>query len=269
VISATLVPVVSVIVNESDAYEKNGQPASITVSSSLAVGAGGLPVSFQLGGNATAPGLAGADYVLTGNSGAGVVTIPAGATSATIIFTPTADNDPTEFDETATLTLQTGASYFVGSPNAASITIHDDTPYNANWAGQFPTFHGAAAAPALDLDGDGISNLLEFAFNGDPFHSDPSILPTAGTMNFADPDDGNLVKSYPTIAFDRRTDAPNLIYSVEISSDLVNWTNNVEQISAVPDSAPNMEEVVYRGLSPLTGNGAVAPIFLRVRVSNE
>lgn len=267
VLSATLVPIVSVVVNEGDAYEKGSLPASITVSSSLAAGAGGLPVSFQLSGSATAPGLAGADYILTGNSGNGVVTIPAGATSATLTLTPTADNDPTEFDETATLTLQSNAAYFVGASNAATITIHDDTPYNANWADQYPTFQGASAATTLDLDHDNVSNLLEFAFNGDPFHSDPAILPTGGTMNFADPADGNLVKPYPTIAFDRRTDASNLIYSVEISSDLVNWTNEVEQISAVPDSEPNMEEVVYRGLAPLSGNGAVTPVFLRVRVT--
>jgi hypothetical protein len=81
--------------------------------------------------------------------------------------------------------------------------------------------------------------------------------------------DGNIVKPYPTIAFDRRTDAPNLLYAVEISSDLVNWTNDVEQISATPDVMPNMEEVVYRGLTPLTGNGAVSPVFLRVRVTSE
>lgn len=88
-------------------------------------------------------------------------------------------------------------------------------------------------------------------------------------MNFPDPADGNTVKAYPTIAFDRRTDALNLIYAVEISSDLVNWTNNAEQISATPDVAPNMEEVVYCGLTPLSGNGAITPIFLRVRVTSE
>ena len=269
VVSATLTPTVSVVDNVANAYEKGTQPASVTVSSSLAAPVGGLPVSFQLSGTATPPGTSGADYSLSGNSGATVVTIPAGATSTTLTFTPLADNDPTEFNETAAVTLQTGTGYFVGTPNAATITIHDDTPYNTTWATQFPTFHGASAAPLLDLDSDGISNLLEFAFNGDPLHANLEILPTISQMNFPDPADGNTVKAYPTIAFDRRTDALNLIYAVEISSDLVNWTNNVEQISAAPDVAPNMEEVVYRGLTPLSGNGAITPIFLRVRVTSE
>ena len=266
VISAISTPTVSVVVNNTDAYEHNTQPASITVSSSLAAGTGGLPISFALSGTATPPGSSSADYTLSGNTSATTVTIPAGATSATVTLTPIADTDPTEFDETATLTLIAGSGYFLGTPASGTITIHDDTPYNATWAAQFPNFHGAVAAPTADPDADGISNLLEFAFNGDPFHSDMSILPTVGSMSFTDPSDG-LTKPYPTIAFDRRTDAANLIYSVEISNDLTNWTNDAEEISVTPDVSPNMEEVVYRGLTPLSGNGAVTPVFLRVRIS--
>jgi hypothetical protein len=269
VISATQVPTVSVVVNNSDAYEQGSQPASITVSSSLSAGAGGLPVHYQTSGSAIPPGSPGADYALGGNSGTGIVTIPAGATSATLVLTPAVDNDPTEFDETATVTLQPGAGYFVGTPTAGSITIHDDTPYTAAWAGRFPGFNGAAAAEQNDIEGDAISNFLEFAFDGDPFHSDTNILPVAGKMDFPDPDDGNTLKPYPIITFGRRTDAPNLTYSVESSHDLVNWANDVEQVSATPGPAPNMEQVVYRGLSPLSGNGAITPVFLRVRVSGD
>ena len=267
VVSATLVPVVSAVVINPDAYEANAQPSSLTISSSLAAGPGGLPVSLQLSGNATAPGLSGADYSLNGLTSSTVVTIPAGATSATITLIPVIDNNPTEFDEIATLTLQAGSGYFVAAASAASITIHDDTPYNSTWAWQFPGFQGTVAAPTADPDGNGIINLLEFAFNGDPFHSDLSILPTIARMDFADPNDGGSIKPYPTITFNRRTDAPALTYSVEISIDLVDWTNDVEQISAIPSAVPNMEVVAYRGLSPLRGNGAVTPLFLRVRVS--
>lgn len=269
ILTAILTPTVSVVVNTAEAYEANSQPASMTVSSSLAAPAGGLVVSFQLSGTATAPGLAGADYSLSGNSAATTVTIPAGATSATITLTPLLDNDPTEFDETAILTLQPGTTYFVGATNAGSITIHDDTPYTSNWASQYPTFKGASAAPTLDLEKDGLSNLLEFAFNGNPFHSDLAILPVIGQMDFPDPADGNTVKPYPTITFNRRTDSPDLIYSVETSTDLTNWTNNVEQISTTPTADPNMEQVIYRGLSPLRGVNSVSPVFLRVRVTAQ
>ncbi len=262
VLSATQVPVVSVVVTNADAFEAGMQPATVVVSSSLAAGSGGLPVSFQLGGSASA-----SDYSLAGNSSANTVTIPAGATSAMLTFTPIADGNLTEFDESITLALVQSAGYFLGTPAAASLTIHDDTPYNATWAAAHPGFQGALADPMADPDADGISNLEEFAYNGDPFRSDRSILPAIAVMEFPDPADGNLSKPYPTISFLRRTDAPDLVYAVEISDDLRNWTNELEQISATPDAAPNMERVVYRGLTPLRGNGAKPRVFLRVRVS--
>ncbi len=266
-ISATLTPAVTVVVNKPDAFEKSTQTGMLTVSSSLAAGAGGLPITFALSGTAAVPGLSNSDYSLSGNSSSTTVTIPAGATSATVTLSPVADTDPTEFDETAVLALQSGANYFLGNPAAGTVTIHDDTPYTSAWAQQFPNFHGAIAAPTLDIEGDGASNLLEFAFNGDPFHSDRSILPVTGTMNFTDPTD-NMVKPYPTISFVRRTDAPNLDYFVETSTDLTAWNNQVEEVSATPLTATT-EQVVYRGLSPLSGTGAVTPVFLHVRVVLE
>ena len=177
VVMATQTPTVNAVVNEFDAYEHGSQPVTITISSSLSAGPGGLPVQFQLSGNATPPGSAGSDYTISGTSASGVVTIPAGATSAMLTFTPVPDSDPAEFDENLTLTLQSNSGYFVGGSNAASVTIHDDTPYSAAWANQYPMFKGATASATNDIEFDGIANLLEFAFNGNPFQSDPGILP--------------------------------------------------------------------------------------------
>lgn len=266
-LNATAVPTVAVTATNPNAYEQGTQPASVTVSSSIVTGPGGLAVQFQLGGTALPPGTAGADYSLGGNPAATTVTIPAGASSATLSLTPIADNDPTEFDEAATVTLQSSANYFIGAASSAIITIHDDTPYNSTWAGQFPDFSGPGAAPEFDLDGDGVSNFAEFAFNGDPLHSDTDILPVVGRVYLADPNDGNAIKPYPTIAFRHRTDAPNVIYSPESSSDLATWGNALQQVSISPGPGPNMETLVYRGLFPLTGNGAIVPMFLHVRVS--
>ena len=268
VIMATQTSTVNAVINTTDAYEHGSQPVTITVSSSFSAGAGGLPVHYQLSGTATAPGSAGNDYTVSGNSASGVVTIPAGATSAVLTFTPVTDSNPTEFDENVIFTLQPGSGYFVGGSNTASITIHDDTPYSQAWANQFPSFTGAAASPTSDIEKDGLTNLLEFAFNGNPFQSDPGMLPLIGQMQFPDPDEGNVLKNYPVISFHRRTDAPNLTYAIEISNDLVNWTNNVEEVSATPTADPNVQDVVYRGLQPISGNGSVSPVFLHVVVTN-
>ena len=88
-------------------------------------------------------------------------------------------------------------------------------------------------------------------------------------MQFPDPDEGNVLKNYPVISFQRRTDTPGLTYAVEISNDLGNWTNNVEEVSATPTADPNVQSVVYRGLQPISGNGFVSPVFLRVQVTNS
>src|SRR5207248_2182257 len=61
------------------------------------------------------------DYQQPGTS----VTIPAGATSATVTVTPI-DDAEAEGDETVVLTLTADAAYDVGSPNSATITIHDN-----------------------------------------------------------------------------------------------------------------------------------------------
>ena len=267
VLKATAVQTVTATATNPDAYEHNGQSGSLTINTSLPAGAGGLAVQFQRGGTATPPGVFGADYSLSGNFGATTVIIPAGSTSATLILTPLADNDPAEFDETATITVQPSASYFVGVSNAATVTIHDDTPYNSTWASQFPTFAGANAAPNLDLDSDGISNFGEFVFNGNPFQSDRSILPVTGTIDLPDPNDGDVIKRYPTITFRHRNDAPNLIYTPESSTDLRFWGKAVQYLATVPGPGPNVDTITYRGIFPITGNGAVFPFFLRVEVS--
>ena len=79
--------------------------------------AAALTVNYTVGGTATA----GADYTaLSGN-----VVIPAGSASATITVTPV-DDTVSEGDETVVVTLSSSASYNVGSPSAATVTIADD-----------------------------------------------------------------------------------------------------------------------------------------------
>src|SRR4029453_10356048 len=79
--------------------------------------AAALTVNYTIGGTATN----GTDYTTIPTS----VMIPAGWAPAPITVTPI-DDTLSEGNETVTLTLSSSASYTVGSPGAATVTIADN-----------------------------------------------------------------------------------------------------------------------------------------------
>ena len=79
--------------------------------------ASALTVNYTLDGTAQN----GTDYQQL----AGSVTIPAGSSSVAVVVTPV-DDATVETDETVILTLSTNASYTVGSPDRATVTIADN-----------------------------------------------------------------------------------------------------------------------------------------------
>src|SRR6185503_9695956 len=106
-----------------------------------------LTVNFSVGGDATF----GTDYTQTGaatfGATSGTVNFGAGNTTATVTIDPTADTT-VEGNETAILTVTTGAGYNVASPSQATGTItNDDTDVTL------------AVSPAL-VSEDGATNLV-------------------------------------------------------------------------------------------------------------
>src|SRR6185503_11999389 len=90
-----------------------------------------LTVNFSIGGTAS---FSSGDYSQTGAatfdspSGQGTVSFAAGAATATVTIDPTPDGT-IEPDETVILTVTTGTSYMIGSPNTATAAItNDDIP---------------------------------------------------------------------------------------------------------------------------------------------
>jgi hypothetical protein len=79
-----------------------------------------LIVTYSVGGTATS----GSDFSI---APASPLTMPIGATSATITVTPT-DDSLVEDDETVTVTLTASASYTLGTTSSATVTIADDEP---------------------------------------------------------------------------------------------------------------------------------------------
>lgn len=128
----TTVPSVS-ITSSGNANETGPVSATFTVSRTGSTSSA-LTVSFSIGGSATI----GSDYTLDGSgvviqtTTTGVITISAGATSATMTVTPLADAadapDPLATNpdaERVVITLTAGTGYSVGSPGVAAIEICD------------------------------------------------------------------------------------------------------------------------------------------------
>lgn len=109
-------PTVTIAAIDGSASEANRDPASFRVTRSGAM-TQALTVTYRASGTAAN----GSDYALLSGS----VTIPLGASTATIIVTPIEDA-AAEGRETIVLTLQPGASYIVGAAAMAMANLADN-----------------------------------------------------------------------------------------------------------------------------------------------
>ncbi|PYK99615.1 MAG: hypothetical protein DME19_08005 [Verrucomicrobia bacterium] len=112
----TQTPTVSVAATDGNASEQGPGTGTFTLTRTGDTSSA-LTVNYTLGGTA----VNGTDYQQLGTS----VTVPAGASSATVTVTPIDDSEP-EGDETVVLTISGNAAYTVGSPGSATITIADN-----------------------------------------------------------------------------------------------------------------------------------------------
>ena len=117
---------------------------------------------------------------------------------------------------------------------------------------------GMDASPSGDPDGDGISNLLEYAFGLDPVASDNAQLPQPQLVT----QDG---ETFLAISFQRPTNEDrrsDLTYTVQTSSDLQTWvTADVITETELTDQE-NIEQVISRNRS----SGMEPTRILRVSV---
>ena len=116
-IGAGALPTVTVAATDANAAEAATPNTGIFTVSRTGSTAAALTVNYTVGGTATN----GTDYTTIPTS----VVIPAGSASATITVTPI-DDTASEGNETVVVTLSSSASYTVGSPSAATVTIADN-----------------------------------------------------------------------------------------------------------------------------------------------
>ncbi len=208
---------------------------------------GALTVTYAISGTATN----GTDYASIPAS----VTIPIGASSATIAVTPIPDN-LAEGPETVVVSLTGDPLYTIGAAGSATVTIQDK-PIDA-W--RFANFtapelaDSALSGDLADFEKDGIVNLNEYAFGLAPKTSDTTGLPVVSVPS----------PGMRAIAYTRVKSATDITYTVEVSNNLSDWFSGAGYTSVLSTADHGATETVTVGslLAPAAGKQ-----FLRVRIT--
>lgn len=133
------------------------------------------------------------------------------------------------------------------------------------WEQQFGLSPTLANPANDDGDRDGIPLLLEYAFHQSPIASSTSGLPTS-TLDIHSSDGLRYLHCH----YRRRTDAPQLSYTVEVSSDLNTWQSGpsfAQEISTSPTGDGVTELVTVRILPAITGGNPAT--FTRLHVTAD
>lgn len=120
---------------------------------------------------------------------------------------------------------------------------------------------GAGASLTADQDGDGMSNLLEYALDSNPIIDSSQDLPS-GTTELIEVD--GVIDRYLTLTFQRNLAASELNFIVELSANLAGWSDTAMQVSS-SDNGDGTATEVWRAPLPLTNHTSQ---FVRLRVTN-
>jgi hypothetical protein len=241
------VPNVTIAATTPEAAELGAVPGQFTITRGGDTAAP-LTVGYTIAGTATN----GTDYTAIPAS----VTIPIGASSATITVTPIADN-LAEGDEAVVLTLSGDPAYTFGTQTSATVTIHD-TPMDA-W--RFSRFTSAELADPsksgdlADFEKDGVVNLHEYAFGLQPKTSDTPGLPVLSIQP-----GGALAISYVHVK-----SAVDITCLVEVSNDLITWHSGPAYTALIGTDDHGVTETVKVG--SLLAPDEPLRQFMRVRVT--
>jgi hypothetical protein len=124
-----------------------------------------------------------------------------------------------------------------------------------------PNSNAVINGPLGDIDKDGRSNLLEYAFNTSPQTND--VDPFQG-VSVTKTGDG---LKYLEVSYPRRIGALDLIYTVEISDDLTAWSSPgvTSELVSIIDNHDGITEIVTVRVLPAMSSAAKK--FVRMKVS--
>lgn len=170
---------------------------------------------------ASGPGAGGTAVTLNGRYFASGASVRFGTSAATnVIF-----NNSTSI--TAVAPAGAGGTVHIGvtttngtSPQAATDQFTYIVSSYADWAAPYfsapELANPAIGGPAADPDGVGLTNLVRYAF--DLPARGPATVKTTTTF------DGSTTPATITLSFTPRAQADDILYSIEASEDLVNWS---------------------------------------------
>lgn len=211
-------------------------------------GSTAAPLSVKVSRNLFLSSAASDDFEISGFDVDGqTVRIPAGQASAEIIVSPKFDLDYPEGTESLVFEISPDVGYAITENISASSSIQDSSPYEW-WSYQMGLLV-SNHPPSLDVDGDGMPNLLEMALGRDP--------------NLPDSNDslqeGKDSEGYLTITFRRwsggslQSDGSyqqyGLTYRPQASSSLespTSWSSLSMQTVSVVDTGDGLEQVTVR-----------------------
>lgn len=220
-------PSVSIAVSPASLSEDGATNATFTVTRSLNLSSP-TTVNISTFGTATS----GSDY----SGGVASVTIPAGATTATIVIDPTVDAT-VEPDETVTLSIAAGTGYTVGSPSIATATILNDDVPSAS----------IAVSPASTAE-NGAGNLV-YTVTLDAAPNSPT------SVNYTVTGTATSGTDYAAVA------SPLLFLTGETSKTIT--------IDPTADSTIETDETVIITLNPGTGYSVGAPNAATGTITND
>ncbi len=270
-------------------YTATGLPAGLSVNSSTGlisgtpVNAGTTTVTIS----ATNPGGTGAGpLVIAVAPGPPVITSAASVTGTcgdAFDYPVTAGGSPSRYNETGLppgLSISASTGVISGTPSAAGTyqaTISAGNTLGAGSAGLSLTIKAAFAGwqsqwftsaqlanPSISAEfaaaaGDGIPNLLKYAFNLGPYANAAPSLPLLSHT-------GLTGASYLTLTYIQDIFASDITYTPQVSPDLHNWFSGsayINVLSVTPDSDGVTERVTVQDLTPMGS----APRYMRLEVT--